>query len=627
MIRIAWLAMIAGLFPFLLHAETMNHVQGLHARQDGGRTILELTSEAAPVFTSFLLPDPDRLILDFPHCRGIENLRVPSITGNLVRDLTVEKLKGADEGLRLVLFLARAADFRMERMKNGLRIVLEPLPGGLELARMEIPEKVSEEIPASPIPPAPPEWPEKEKTSDVSEPPPVPAMDMIPEEKQEVRIAMLETAASEEEKPGEKPHAKTRQEPPPPAPLPPPSATNAEPVEQVQPAEIVENAEPSEHAQPVGIVEKAEAAEKAENTENAEIIRAESPVAAEKNPLPSPSEEGDWRSVPDAEATLSVTETRRQREEMERKERVEEEKGRLLTLKAKEEEERKQREEAERKRLLAERERLLAEKARQEEEKRQREEAERKRLETERERLLVEKARQEEEKKQREEAERKRLEAERERLLEEKARQEEERKQREEAERKRLLAERERLLAEKARQEEERKQREEAEHKRLLAERERLLAEKARQEEERKQREEAENAGKETPVLPVRKLSPDTQPPARLNVFGFRSEYPAGRVEIQFERPVEVASEWLNEKEIRFVFRPARITNKINLLPLNTAAFGTVVTAIRPDFSKAAGEVYFRVELRRKAAFKVERNGATVNLFFWPSDSIDEKSP
>ncbi|RJO63925.1 MAG: hypothetical protein C4523_19180 [Myxococcales bacterium] len=305
---------------------------------------------------------------------------------------------------------------------------------------------------------------------------------------------------------------------------------------------------------------------------------------------------------------------------------------------------RQEREEAERLRLEEERrraeeaERLKAEQARHEEEERRlAEEAERRKQEEERLKAEAEQRRLEELRLQAEAAERQRLEEERRQAeIAEQQRLEAERRQAELAERvrreeeaKRLAEEAERArlaeLAERVRQEEARRRAEQAELARLEEERRRAEAEQRRQEEERRlegERQRAEAARRETEeaakreALPVRKLVPAAGHPVVFKFVGFKPLAEWAQVKAEFDGDVSVSSEWISDKEVVFRFTPARVVNRLSLLPLQTEVFGTPVLLLKPDWSPKEKTVTLRVVLSVHVPFVIAQRTGVVEINF-----------
>ena len=304
------------------------------------------------------------------------------------------------------------------------------------------------------------------------------------------------------------------------------------------------------------------------------------------------------------------------------------------------EKERRRQEEAERKRLEEERLRQEgSERQRLEKESRQQEESERKRLEeerlrqeeSERQRLEEERLRQEESERKRLEEERRREEeAERRRLEEERRRQEMERKRLEEEREQEELEEQKRQREEAIRRAEEERRRREGARRREEEQRRRMEEIRRREERERLEREERQAAARRSQAeaerrkrLPLKKLRARPLKPARLKVVGFHAEGSNPRISVDFDSEVEVRHEWLGDRMLRFTFYPARITNKVNTLPLQTSVFGTPIQLIRPDWSPREKTVHLRVELSRKVPFMVHKSANRIDLIFH-SDEILE---
>ncbi len=344
-------------------------------------------------------------------------------------------------------------------------------------------------------------------------------------------------------------------------------------------------------------------------------------------------------SVPVAMVTPSPSKAQMDAE----KKRLEEERRKQQKAeRLRQEEERRKQQEAERLRLEEERRKQQeAERLRLEEERRKQQEAERLRLEEERRKQQeAERLRLEEERRKQQEAERLRLEEERRKQQEaERLRLEQERLKQQEAERLRLEEERREQAAERARLEEEQRRKQEAERLRLQqqqqreqAERERLEQQRLRQqqEERRQQEEEARQKALErerlerlraktdtrevVPSLPTKKLTPISSGPATVRRIGFHPEVEYIRVNIMFDKPTDFGYEWQSPTLLLVHFSPARVTNKVNLLPLYTRAFGTAVSAIRPDWDSRKQIVTLRIELNRECSVRIQREQNDVDI-------------
>ncbi len=449
-------------------------ISALTAIQDGPRIQVRILASQRPVFSSYQLSDPERLVIDFPQMQLAPQVGPPPLRSVLIDRLSLEAPTDFDNLVRLVIWLRAPADYRMEQQNGSLVIILEPLPGSPLLA-LNAPQT-------------------SQKTGQSETPTTVAAT--LQAEREDAERKRLE--------------AERRQR------------------------EIAEQ-------------------------KRLEAERRQREIAEQKR----------------------LEAERRQREIAEQK--------RL-------EAERRQREIAEQKRLEAERrQREIAEQKRLEAERRQREIAEQKRLEEERrQREIAEQKRLEEERRQREIAEQKRLEEERRlREIAQQKRLEEERRQREEAKKKRL--------------EEERQKRENAQRERMQAE-----VERAKKAERNRQNELAKRKN-----LKVTKLHPASGP-ATLRFVGFHPQNGGARVSVTFNRTANMTTQWVDTHTARFIFAPARVVNRMNLLPLQTAAFNTPVESVQPDWNPLDQTVSLTVHLSSQAQFSVQRHDFRIDILFEP---------
>lgn len=101
---------------------------------------------------------------------------------------------------------------------------------------------------------------------------------------------------------------------------------------------------------------------------------------------------------------------------------------------------------------------------------------------------------------------------------------------------------------------------------------------------------------------------------ATLQRLGFQGQSARCLVWAEFSQPVDVASEWPDEHTLLVTFSPARIANRINTYPLDTKAFGSLVTYIQPDFDPAEKRVTFRLRLTGRTPLAVQKNGGRIEL-------------
>jgi|GEM_PF-6824528 len=115
--------------------------------------------------------------------------------------------------------------------------------------------------------------------------------------------------------------------------------------------------------------------------------------------------------------------------------------------------------------------------------------------------------------------------------------------------------------------------------------------------------------------LPVKKIVvPKTV--ANLKKIGFYPSKTGSSIKLHFSAEVDVSYEWLSDYELTFAFTPAMVTSRINLLPLQTQAFGTNVLQIRPSMSKKDKTVRITIDLMQKVPFKVKKDKNLLELFF-----------
>ncbi len=105
-------------------------------------------------------------------------------------------------------------------------------------------------------------------------------------------------------------------------------------------------------------------------------------------------------------------------------------------------------------------------------------------------------------------------------------------------------------------------------------------------------------------------------PAATLRMVGFRLLPQAARISLTLSSDVGIGYEWTDPQTVVFHFKPALITNRLLLYPLQTEAFQTSVVRVVPDWSPRSKEVTLTVRLRKATPFRLLTEGKTYHLDF-----------
>ena len=561
-------------FSHAAEDDDMNTILSFGTFHEGEAIVFTITGTKAPIFSSYFLSQPERLVLDFPQTVISKGVSAPLADSSLVERVSITAPLDMPKVLRLVFFLSAKADYRADQKERVLYLRLEPMPRAVAIR--EVVKHAEEQAHRN-------------------------EHESVFQQSQEEKSRQAERQAIQTEQ------------------------------DRIQ-------AEDARH-------EKVKAEEE---------YQAESQAQRDRQ-----REDLENKSEQNTESTRKLAENERRRLEAERHEnRLVEEKsrsGNAASSQTKSDRERLENERANkavsksdndsaakeevfRRNILEEGYALLSEKERQAKEEETLRDQRRDELQVEkdhREQELKEmktaqdtperraelREIEEQKKAHRAEVEKEKSERQDRIAAESKARDEElkraAKERADEMESVKLAQAEERDLLEKERRQEQEARKKELEQEQLARSEERKREEKEfnkRIAEEKSAREQERAEMDKLRSLLVRKAGRDTVP--RLKRVGFHLDPLGSVVSVEFDQETDVTTEWKDDTVATFHFSPARVVSKIDLLPLQTADFGTSVLGIYPDWNARDREFLLDVKLKGKLPFVVQRDGARMTILF-----------
>ena len=112
-----------------LASDDMNRVDAVHTETRGDAVLLALLGQIVPLFSSYQLENPRRLVIEFAHTSyAPQNLdALPNVHTSLVNRLEMRNHTQNDVPmLRMMFYLEQPADFDVQADEQGVRILLQP---------------------------------------------------------------------------------------------------------------------------------------------------------------------------------------------------------------------------------------------------------------------------------------------------------------------------------------------------------------------------------------------------------------------------------------------------------------------------------------------------------------------
>ena len=108
---------------------TQNRLSAIMTQTTEKSVSITISGNSSPVFSSYMLSHPDRLILDFPRCTVERGLAVPQASSDLVGEISLASSSEDQDAIHLVIRLAQSVDFNIVRRGNSIVVRIKNLPG------------------------------------------------------------------------------------------------------------------------------------------------------------------------------------------------------------------------------------------------------------------------------------------------------------------------------------------------------------------------------------------------------------------------------------------------------------------------------------------------------------------